>query len=546
MQSIRNRLLVIGALVALSIFYLFPRTQTIRERGGDGVMRDVAITRVPLKRGLDLQGGMHLALELDQEKKVSADPQRDIELALTVLRKRIDEFGVTEPLIQKSGDDRIVVELAGISDPARAKGIVQRSAFLEFRITDKTGALEKSLPAVDRVLRSLGVQGGGAAPASPSAVQALLGDSARPADSAQAAAAAGPAVLSGLILPAGGEIGAMPGAYMVLETAFPRVDSMLNLPEVQRALPRNLALRWQASPTTVGVDSYRFLYALEDKPIITGTSLIDASAQLDPLTNGAIVVFELDRAGGRKFGAETGRHVGDFMAILLDDQVQGAPPVIQSRIDRRGQITLGNKTLQEAQDLALTLKAGALPVPLKIVEEQQVSATLGADSIRQGVTAGIVGTLLVVLIMVGYYRVAGALAIGALAIYILLTLGGLSMLGATLTLPGLAGLVLSIGIAVDANVLIFERIREELALGKTVRLSIDEGYKHAMSAIVDSNVSTVLTALFLFQFGTGPVKGFAVTLIMGIAASMITAIFVTRTFFMIWLQRRPQLSTLSI
>jgi len=547
MQSIRNRLLVIGALVALSVFYLFPRTQTVRERGADGVMRDVPITRVPLKRGLDLQGGMHLALELDQEKKVSADPARDIELALTVLRKRIDEFGVTEPLIQKSGDDRIVVELAGISDPARAKGIVQRSAFLEFRITDKTGALEKALPAVDRVLRGLGVQGGAAAPASPSAVQALLGDSAKPADSAQAAAETGPAVLSALIQPAGGaEVGAMPGAYMVLETVFPRVDSMLNLAEVQRALPRNLALRWQAAPTTVGVDSYRFLYALEDKPIITGTSLVDAQAQLDPLTNGAIVVFELDRAGGRKFGAETGRHVGDFMAILLDDQVQGAPPVIQSRIDRRGQITLGNKTLQEAQDLALTLKAGALPVPLKIVEEQQVSATLGKDSIRQGVTAGVVGTVLVILIMVGYYRLAGVLAVGALALYILFTLGGLSMLGATLTLPGLAGLVLSIGIAVDANVLIFERIREELALGKTVRLSIDEGFKHAMSAIVDSNVSTVLTALFLFQFGTGPVKGFAVTLIMGIAASMISAIFVTRTLFMIWLQRRPQLSTLSI
>jgi preprotein translocase subunit SecD len=546
MQSIRNRLLVIGALLALSIFYLFPRTQTIRERGADGVMRDVAITRVPLKRGLDLQGGMHLALELDQGKKVSADPARDIELALTVLRKRIDEFGVTEPLIQKSGDDRIVVELAGITDPARAKGIVQRSAFLEFRITDKTTALDKALPAVDRVLRSLGVQAGLAAPAAPTAVQALLGDSAKPADSAQAAAETGPAVLSALIVPAAGDAGAMPGAYMVAETAFPRVDSMLNLPEVQRVLPRNIALRWQAAPTTVGVDSYRFLYALEDKPIITGTSLVDAQAQLDPLTNGAIVTFELDRAGGRKFGAETGRHVGDFMAILLDDQVQGAPPVIQSRIDRRGQITLGNRTLQDAQDLALTLKAGALPVPLKIVEEQQVSGTLGKDSIRQGITAGVVGTAFVILIMIGYYRIAGALAVGGLALYIIFTLGGLSMLGATLTLPGLAGLVLSIGIAVDANVLIFERIREELALGKTVRLSIDEGFKHAMSAIIDSNVSTVLTALFLFQFGTGPVQGFAVTLIMGIAASMVTAIFVTRTFFMIWLQRRPQLSTLSI
>ena len=202
--------------------------------------------------------------------------------------------------------------------------------------------------------------------------------------------------------------------------------------------------------------------------------------------------------------------------------------------------------MQEAQDLALTLKAGALPVPLKIVEERQVGASLGADSIRKGILAGVVGTAMVVLIMVGYYRMAGALSIAALAIYLLFTLGGLSMLEATLTLPGLAGIVLSIGIAVDANVLIFERIREELVHGKTVRLAIDEGFKHAMNAIIDSNVCAVLTALFLFQFGTGPVKGFAVTLIMGIAASMITAIFVTRTFFMIWLQRRPALTTLSI
>jgi len=542
MHTIRNRLILIGALLALSVFYLFPREQTIRERGTDGVMRDVTITRVPLKRGLDLQGGMHLALELDQEQRVSADPARDIDLALTVLRKRIDEFGVSEPLIQKSGDERIVVELAGISDPARAEGIVQRSAFLEFRITDKTGALERTLPSIDRILRTLGVQGG-AEPARPSAVQQLLGDSSAAQDTAQV----GPAVLSNLILPSVATgAGSTPGEYMVPEAAYPRVDSMLNLPEVQRALPRNVVLRWSAEPEAVGVESYRFLYALEDKPIITGTSLVDAQAQLDPLTNGAVVVFDLDRAGGRKFGAETGAHVGDFMAIILDDLVQGRPPVIQSRIDRRGQITLGNKTLQEAQDLALTLKAGALPVPLKIVEKRQVGASLGQDSIREGITAGLVGTALVILIMIGYYRFAGVLAVAALGIYVIFTLGGLSMIDATLTLPGLAGLVLSIGIAVDANVLIFERIREELQHGKTVRLAVDEGFQHAMSAIIDSSVSTILTALFLFQFGTGPVKGFAVTLIMGIAASLVTAVFVTRTFFLIWLQRRPALTTLSI
>jgi preprotein translocase subunit SecD len=564
-MSIRTRILVILALIALSVFYLVPRDVTVRERDlQTGVMHDRTEKRMPLKLGLDLQGGMHLALELDQSKQVSADPGRDLDLALTVLRKRIDEFGVSEPVIQKVGDERIVVELPGIDDPARAKSIVQRSAFLEFRITDETNALEKVIPGMDRVLRQMGVRAEGATAGKPSAVEQLLGgDSAsQPApkgaapDTGKKAAApdttaadtataanAGGGVLAGLIQPAAG---GTPGEYMVPETAFPRVDSLLNLPNVARQLPRGVTLRWSSTPTSVGVESYRFLYALEDKPIITGSNLEDAQAQIDPLTNGPIVTFQLDRAGGRKFGNETARHVGDYMAILLDGRAQGRPPVIQSRIARNGQITLQGRTLQEAQDLALTLKAGALPIPLKIVEERQVGASLGADSIQKGITAGIVGTALVVLIMLSYYRLSGALAVAALALYILFTLGGLSLMDATLTLPGLAGIVLSIGIAVDANVLIFERIREELQHGKTVRLSVDEGFKHAMNAIVDSNVSTVLTALFLFQFGTGPVKGFAVTLIMGIAASMITAVFVTRTFYMVWLDRRPTMATLSI
>ncbi|HEX3234407.1 MAG TPA: protein translocase subunit SecD [Gemmatimonadales bacterium] len=551
-MSIRTRLLLIAGLIALSVYFLVPREITVRERDQQtGVMKDHVEKRVPLKLGLDLQGGMHLALELDQSKQVSADPKRDLDLALTVLRKRIDEFGVTEPLIQKVGDDRIVVELAGISEPARAKAIVQRSAFLEFRITDKTGALDKTIPAMDRTLRSLGIKGDTAA-GKPSAVQQLLGgDTAKKAGKPDSAARDTTSVLngvlSGLIQSTGGAPGGgVPGEYAVPETAFPRVDSLLSIPQVTRQLPRGLTLRWSAAPTSVGVQSVRMLYVLEDRPIVTGSNLEDAAAQLDPLTNGPIVTFQLDRAGGRKFGEETGRHVGDYMAILLDGRVQGRPPVIQSRISRNGQITLGNKSLQEAQDLALTLKAGALPIPLKIVEERQVGASLGSDSIRDGIKAGVVGTTLVILIMLGFYRMSGALAVAALALYILFTVGGLSMIEATLTLPGLAGIVLSVGIAVDANVLIFERIREELIHGKTVRLAVDEGFKHAMNAIIDSNVSTVLTALFLFQFGTGPVKGFAVTLIMGIAASMITAVFVTRTFFMIWLDRRPAMSTLSI
>jgi preprotein translocase subunit SecD len=599
-MSIRNRLLVILGLIALSVFSLVPRDITLRERDLEtGVITDRTEKRVPLKLGLDLQGGMHLALELDQSKQVSADPKRDLDLALTVLRKRIDEFGVSEPVIQKVGDERIVVELPGIDDPARAKSIVQRSAFLEFRITDETNALEKAIPAMDRALRGMGIRGEKPA-GRPSAVEQLLGgdtakkaaaDSAAkgapakaapakaaptkaaptkaaPAKAAPAKAApakgapakdsaakdtaaadtagAGNGVLTGLIQLSGAAGGGAPGEYMVPETAFPRVDSLLSIPAVARQLPRGITLRWSAQPSSVGVESYRFLYALDDRPIITGSSLEDAQAQIDPLTNGPIVTFQLDRAGGRKFGEETGRHVGDYMAILLDGRVQGRPPVIQSRIGRNGQITLSGRTLQEAQDLALTLKAGALPIPLRIVEERQVGPSLGSDAIRSGITSGIIGTIFVVLVMVLYYRVAGVLAVAALTLYLLFTLGGLSMLDATLTLPGLAGFVLSVGIAVDANVLIFERIREELAAGKTVRLAVDEGFKHAMTAIIDSNVTTVLTGLFLVQFGTGPVKGFAVTLILGIAASMITAIFVTRTLFLIWLDRKPTMATLSI
>jgi protein-export membrane protein SecD len=556
--SLRNRLIVIGVLVVVAVAYLVPRTQTVRERGSDGLMHDVQIKRVPLKLGLDLQGGMHLELGLDQSKVVAADPADALNTALLVLRKRIDEFGVSERLIQKVGNDRIVVELPGIKDPARAEAVVERNAHLEFRMTDKSSALDNALPAMDRALAQLGVKTVGSQTSSATkGVEALLGgDSAKKkaADTTKkgvADSAAGVVsghILQDLIKPAAtAGIQGIPGEYVVPQAAHDRVDSLLQLPEIQRLMPRNVQLFWDQGPSqSIGAQAFDLLYALDDRAMATGANLVDASAQIDQMSNRRIVVFELDRAGGRRFGDETGKHVGDYMAIVLDDRVQGRPPVIQSRIDRRGQIELGNRSLQEAQDLALTLKAGALPVPLKIMARSEVGASLGSDSINDGIRAGIVGTIMVILIMVGYYRMAGVLAVAALALYLLFTLAGLSAVDATLTLPGIAGIALSVGIAVDANVLIFERIREELIAGRTVRLAVDEGFKHAMNAIIDSNVATVLTALFLFQFGTGPVKGFAVTLILGIAASMITAVFVTRTFFMIWLERKPSATTLSI
>src|SRR5438309_1797105 len=326
LSTIRSRLITIAALVALSVFALWPRQITVRVRGADGRMRDTVQTRVPLKRGLDLQGGSYLSLEIDQSKGAVADPAGALERALAVIRARIDEFGVAEPLIQKVGANRIVVELPGLKDPARAKDIVQRSAFLEFRITDMQNQVRPAIPQMDAELRKLGVRAAGGTPAVAGAVERLLsGDSSAKkgkekkgkeskekgkkaaSDSAEANA---PGALSASLFQ-----GRQPGEFLVPEEEYPRVDSLIHLSEVQRVIPRGFELMWATAPTSEGARSFRALYAVESRPIITGEYLADARAQLDPVYNQAIVTFQLTRSGGRIFGRETGRHVGDNMAI---------------------------------------------------------------------------------------------------------------------------------------------------------------------------------------------------------------------------------------
>jgi preprotein translocase subunit SecD len=556
MSNLRTRIIILVALIAASIFALWPRTTTIRERNSAGVFHDTSFTRVPLKLGLDLKGGMHLALEVDDSKQAVANKSEAIDRALKVVRNRIDEFGVAEPVVQKVGSDRIIVELPGVTDPERARSLVERSAFLQFQITDKTNALDKVMPRIDQILKSSGHTGSVAPKATPgadtgnkSAITSLFSsadsgakkdssaaDSAKADTGLLAAATGGP--FSSLIQP-----GQMPGEYFVSDENVPTVTQYLALPAVQSALPPGKTIHWgQADEEGAGVTA---LYVVDTRPIMTGDFRSDAKPGTVPI-EGMMVHFTLNTEGGRRFRQETSRHIGDYMAIVLDDRVMGRPPVIQSAIGTRGQITMRGQPLQKTQDLALVLRAGALPVPLKVVESRQIGASLGQDSIRDGINAGILGVALVVFIMVGYYRFSGVLAVAALTLYLLFTLAVLAGFSATLTLPGIAGLVLSVGMAVDANVLIFERIREELVRGKTVRASIDEGFKHALPAIIDSNVSTILTALVLYQFGTGPVKGFAVTLIAGICASMVSAIFVVRVFYNIWLQRSHRPQTLSI
>ena len=546
MRKIRSRLLATGILMVLAVWQLLPANATVRVRDtATGRMKDTTVRRVPINLGLDLQGGIHLALEVDQSKGPVPDPAEAIRRAERVVRTRIDEFGVTEPVVQLIGANRLIVELAGEKDPARAKGIIQRTAFLEFRITDMQNLFRDALPEMDKVLAAAGIKAPGEAGPATEVSRLFGGDTAKSKAKGKAtpdtAAANRPGALTALLFQ-----GAEPGEFLVPEEQVPAVESLLARPEVQRVIPRGLDLKWGTAVESRGARSYRALYAVADRPIITGDELEKANARRDQLTNQSVVDFVLSRRGGRVFERETAKHVNDYMAIILDNRVQGQPPVIKTQIGQRGQIELGNKTLQEANDLALVLRAGALPAPLAIVEERSIGPSLGRDSIADAVRAGIVGVILVVLIMVVFYRLSGVLAVAALGLYVLFTLGGLAGFGFTLTLPGLAGLVLSVGIAVDANVLIFERIREELQHGKLVRTAVDEGFVHAMSAIIDSNVATALTAFILYLVGTGPVQGFAITLIIGIAASMITAVFVVRTFYMIWLQRRPDMVTLSV
>lgn len=564
-KSLRARVILILLIVAGCGYYLYEN----QVQSGS-----------PVKLGLDLQGGMYLALEVDDpDGTMAAEARADaIDRAETIIRNRVDELGVEEPLIQQVGAERLIVELAGVDDEERAKEIVGQTALLEWKLVRSTAEMTSSLPRIDQVLlatlgedsiRALGSEVESDLPSGES-VEALLfggddgGDAVEesagldpeagdlPAEGAPVDSVAAEAEED--ISPADPDYrpftsrllaGGSPGEYLVATEDVELVQSFLDMPEVQAAIPRELSLQWGWIPVATGARTYAILYVLEDGAFLTGDMLEDATAMRDQQFNQAVVQFELSRVGGRRFADLTGRSIGERIAIVLDREVVSAP-VVQARIGARGQIELGGSSMEEATDLALVLRAGALPAALQIMEERTVGASLGQDSIQQGMMAGMVGLAFVVLIMILYYRVSGILAVVALSVYVVLVLGGLAAINATLTLPGIAGLILSIGMAVDANVLIFERIREELAEGRALRSAVDEGFAHALSAIVDANITTLITALILFQFGTGPVRGFAVTLSIGIIASFFTALYVTRTLFLVYLRGKTASHTASI
>ncbi|MGH7680145.1 MAG: protein translocase subunit SecD, partial [Gemmatimonadaceae bacterium] len=545
---------LIGAALALSAWFLFPRDVTVKRRGPDGILHEVQERRIPLKQGLDLQGGMYLALEVDDSKQAVPDKADAIERALKTVRTRVEGIGVSEPIVQKSGSDRIEVQLPGETDEERAVAIMREQAFLQFKITDETQALERSLPRLDAVVkeRRLASSAAAAAPAQPTpprGLQGLLSDTGAKSDTGRArsdtAKKADTAVTTGGAFSNLIQQGGMAGEYFVKMSDVATLTRFLEDSAVRGALPPAKSVHWGVDSTSIAGGWYKSLYVTDARPIITGEYIRQAQPNTSPL-EGTLVQFKLDNVGGRRFRNETGKHIGDYMAIILDERVMGRPPVIQSSIGTDGQITMGGKDLAAAQDLALVLRAGALPVPLRVAEARTIGPSLGQDSIQKGFRAGVLGLIMVVVIMIGYYRLSGVLSVLGLAFYGITTLAFLAAFGATLTLPGIAGFILSIGMAVDANFLQFERIREELDRGKTVRTAVEEGFKNSFSAIIDTHVTTALTGAVLYQYGTGAVQGFAVTLVAGVASSMVSSVFVVRTLFLWWLSRSRGATTLSI
>ena len=627
-------MIVIGVVLLWALYALFPTIKYNTLSGNEktsmeeeGILEQ--LEKKTIRRGLDLQGGMHIVLEVDiptlvenlasnknnrfyevfdkvkTGDEMSAEDfinqfateakSQDLRLnryymdygsdpvsiqaaledeatdainrALEILQNRVDEFGVSEPTIQKQGNRRVIVELAGIQDPERARSLLQSTALLEFSLLKDGAVTQNLLTRVDRILKGsddledlLETKED-----STNEEQTPIETETRVTDEEEVSltelfgtteedttAEDTTEVLvdkdlfeerpfSSLLRQIGNDLG-VPEQNM---RAVTKIMEMSNIQDILKGGEGRLSMSKEKDTWTLpegGSESFYRMYHLEAEAGLTGGVIEEALATL---YNGQpIVTLSMNSEGAKTWSRMTGANVGRRLAILLDGNVHMAP-VIRTKISDGQTQVEGFANMNEAKDIAIVLRAGALPAPVDIIEERTVGPSLGQDSIDQGTQSIIIGLVLVLAFMVFYYRGAGLIASFAVLWNLILVLSILAMLKATLTLPGIAGLILTVGMAVDANVIIFERIREELGKGKTPRSAIDSGYSRAITTIVDANVTTILAALVLMQFGTGPIRGFAVVLFWGIATSMFTAIFTTRTIFNL-ISAKRDLKTLSI
>ena len=575
-----------------------------------------------IRQGLDLKGGMYIVLEADIPKLVenlapikderleaiiadakeqSNDPSKDfftvfeenvkedgiklsryyheygasledimtalkdeaddaINRVLEILQNRVDQFGVSEPTIQKQGKHRIVVELAGIQDSERARALLQSTALLEFYLVKNVAVTNEIIAQLDNALQSDNDQStpkekqttekeDKSTDDQSTTVSELFGET-----ESNASDSDNDTNLDDIFAeaPFSGLLTSLPGDMGIEEKNIYAFKKLLEEPEVQSKLNNAdgqflLSQEAETASANEAVKFYR-LYYLEKRPELTGGIVEEAQANLGSLGGGSagqpVVSLTMNSEGSRTWSRVTGANVGERIAIVLDQKVHMAPSIREKIPGGRTQIE-GFANINEAKDLAIILRAGALPAPVNIIEERIVGPSLGADSITQGTQAVLIGLVTVLVFMLVYYRLAGTVADFALIWNILLVLAVLASLQATLTLPGIAGLILTVGMSIDANVIIFERIREELRKGKTPKAAIDAGYDRALTTIIDANVTTLIASLVLYQFGTGPIKGFATVLFWGILISMFTAVFITRTIFSAYVSRKT-ITSLSI
>jgi protein-export membrane protein SecD len=557
-RNVNLKLLFVAALLAVSFYKLYPTYRyhtTTPEQRAILEEKDADEYKGAIKLGLDLQGGIRLVLEIDKSKLTGKESEDALDRALGVLRNRVDQFGVSEPVIQKQGDDRIIVEMPGFSDISRAKKLVGSTAQLEFKLVREAEELGPAIDALDRYMKkgvvtdSLATDSTTVAEKVDSTVKDtsasakdLFGAVAKPVDSSSTDTAQlsdeekealkiqkemeNEKPFTSLLVKAGYDIA-------VPRKNVDRVKKILADATKAGVLSSAVEFAWSSEQEGESGTEFRRIYLLKSKPELTGSFLKDAKPSIDQSgmsAGGSVVNMTLNDEGGRRFSKVTGANVDKRLAIVLDGQIFSAP-VIKGKISGGRAEISGMASYEEARDLSVILRAGALPAPLEIIEERIVGPSLGRDSVEQGTKATMLGFCLVCLFMLVFYKKTGTLAILALFLNVVFLLAILAGMGLTLTLPGIAGIILTIGIAVDANVIINERIKEELATGKTVKASVVTGYSRAFTAILDANLTSLITAIILQYYGTGPLKGFAITFIIGIVSSMFTAIWVTRQVF---------------
>ncbi len=626
------RYILIVVLLAWAVYTLVPTLQFERMSDAEKIKlkeegKLIDLESKIIKRGLDLQGGMHLVLEVnvpnfvkniaehqsmayyDYMDKVNAiyeeNPEMDyldimlktanddslrlsryfptddrktdnnsvvqnlhkeaehaVIRAEEIIRNRVDQFGVAEPVIQLVGNKRIIVELAGIDDPQRAKDIINSTALLEFVLLKDADYTQDIINRIDAAVKrtnpeeitqlDTAVVSNTTSEDKEISVSELLGITEEENGTADSSVLvdeniAAEKPFSALLRNLGWDIGVPTENYYA-------VNKILNDPEVKRILPNDLRIIFSGHTQEYqtqegGKAKFYSHYFVNREPGMTGEAVREAKAELGSVSSEhmgqPIVNLRMNSDGTKTWARLTGANVDKRLAIVLDNKVQMAPR-IQNKIPNGRTVIEGFASMEEAQNIEIVLKAGALPAPIDIIEERTVGASLGADSIERGVRSMIIGLVLVAFFIIIYYRGAGTIAISTLILNILFVLSILAALRATLTLPGIAGLVLTMGMAVDANVLIFERIREEYLKGKTIRSSVDNGYSRAFITILDANLTTLITALVLWQYGSGPIRGFAVTLFWGIVFNFVSGYFISRTIFTSFTHGKKPLNKLSI